>query len=274
MSKLVSNNSHANVSYAVSDSSHVHAEDVNAMNGFPNSFQKKYDPFSATYNEGWRDHPKLKYGPPRPNQSYGAPRPLVPNSSAQNPHTSPSLEDMLKQLATQIGQVHSQGSLPSQPLPNPKDRIFSIRLKGGDDLEALPFETEGANLSKTVVKEKKIPLAVGLSLVPKYATLFIEFMDAHNLSVGEYAEIPHCSFSIPCGIGAFHYGDCLLDLGAAVNTMPSHIYESYEFGPLSNTFSILELGDGSIIHPLGILENINIKLGDLEFATDFYITES
>ncbi|KAK9682134.1 hypothetical protein RND81_10G053000 [Saponaria officinalis] len=113
MSKLVSSNSHVmNVSHAPNENS-LMAKDVNALNGFPNSYQKKYDPFSPTYNEGWRDNPNLRYGPPRPNQSYGAPRNFIPNNAnpqSQNSHASPSLEDMLKQLTTQIGQFHSQGT--------------------------------------------------------------------------------------------------------------------------------------------------------------------
>ena len=35
--------------------------DVNAM--FSNQGQRKYDPYSNTYNEGWRDHLNLRYGP-------------------------------------------------------------------------------------------------------------------------------------------------------------------------------------------------------------------
>ncbi|KAK9682623.1 hypothetical protein RND81_10G086100 [Saponaria officinalis] len=172
MSKLVSSNSHVmNVSHAPNENS-LMAEDVNALNGFPNSYQKKYDPFSPTYNEGWRDNPNLRYGPPRPNQSYGAPRNFIPNNvspQSQNSNASPSLEDMLKQLTTQIGQVHSQGtqyqqktdahlrqldaqisqvctslsniesklsgSLPSQPLPNPTEKAKAMTLRSGKQLE-------------------------------------------------------------------------------------------------------------------------------------------
>jgi hypothetical protein len=37
-----------------------HANTVDgAFNGQP---QCKYDPFSNTYNPGWRDHPNLRYG--------------------------------------------------------------------------------------------------------------------------------------------------------------------------------------------------------------------
>ena len=38
----------------------------NVIAMFSNQGQSKYEPYSNTYNEGWRDHPNLRYGP-RPN---------------------------------------------------------------------------------------------------------------------------------------------------------------------------------------------------------------
>ncbi|KAK9755614.1 hypothetical protein RND81_01G038100 [Saponaria officinalis] len=215
--------------------------------------------------EGWKDHPNLKYG-------YGpkAQKKSQNNFRQQNLQPSTSLEEMMKQLTNTVSQVHNQsvsyqqitdahlhqldtqmsqicttlsnietilsGKLPAQPIPNPKDRVLALRLREGSDLKSMPFETE--------------------------------------VSVGKIADIPLCSFMIPCGIGAFHYGDCLLDLGADVNTLPLHICESYEFGPLVGTTSILELGNGSTIQPLGVLKNIIVKVGNFEFMNNFYITES
>ena len=37
-------------------------EQVNAAGGFPGQLQRKYDPYSSTYNPGWRDHPNLAMG--------------------------------------------------------------------------------------------------------------------------------------------------------------------------------------------------------------------
>ena len=39
-------------------------EQVNTTGGFPGQLQRKYDPYSSTYNPGWRDHPNLSYGNP------------------------------------------------------------------------------------------------------------------------------------------------------------------------------------------------------------------
>ena len=44
-------------------------EQANAVDGaFNGQPQRKYDPFSNTYNPGWRDHPNLRYVNP-PQQS-------------------------------------------------------------------------------------------------------------------------------------------------------------------------------------------------------------
>ena len=39
------------------------SEQVNTMGGFQDQlgFQRKYDPYSNTYNPGWRDHPNFSY---------------------------------------------------------------------------------------------------------------------------------------------------------------------------------------------------------------------
>ncbi|XP_027166709.1 uncharacterized protein LOC113766752 [Coffea eugenioides] len=77
------------------------AEQVNMPSHAP-APRKAYDPYSNTYNPGWRDHPNLSYGGNRqsnfvPNRQQGyqqqyQPRPPPPPSS------SPSMEEMMKQL--------------------------------------------------------------------------------------------------------------------------------------------------------------------------------
>ena len=38
------------------------SEQANAMGGFLGQQQRKYDPFSNSYNPGWKDHPNFSYG--------------------------------------------------------------------------------------------------------------------------------------------------------------------------------------------------------------------
>uniref|UniRef100_A0A803L1B4 Uncharacterized protein n=1 Tax=Chenopodium quinoa TaxID=63459 RepID=A0A803L1B4_CHEQI len=141
-------------------------EDVNALNNFPGQSQRKYDPFSNTYNEGWRDHPNLRYGPKPPFSQSNQTKPFVQHNSQQQ--SGSSLEDLVKQLTTQIGQVHSQGvqyqkktnthlhhidtqigqistslsnlesqlsnRLPSQTLANPNEHAKAVALRSGKEL--------------------------------------------------------------------------------------------------------------------------------------------
>jgi len=92
-------------------------EHANAVNGaFNGQPQRKYDPFSNTYNPGWRDHPNLRYGNPpqqgnqgrqfhphefQSQQNYQArqPSPFI-NSNIMGSLSSDDLREMMKTLAS------------------------------------------------------------------------------------------------------------------------------------------------------------------------------
>ncbi|KAL2235917.1 UNVERIFIED_CONTAM: hypothetical protein Sindi_1323900 [Sesamum indicum] len=129
-------------------------EHADAVGGFARQQQRRYDPFSNTYNPGWRDHPNLSYG----NQHFQKPQYRPPPQP--NPMPSPSLEDMMKalvtntqqfqqqtqtsiqnlefqinQLASSVGKLESQGKLPSQSVINPRQNVSAIMLRSGKELQ-------------------------------------------------------------------------------------------------------------------------------------------
>ncbi|XP_073129703.1 uncharacterized protein [Henckelia pumila] len=147
-----------------------YVEQVNAAGGFPGPPQQKYDPYSNTYNQGWRDHPNLRYGnpqanPPGPqapqhNQSYrpSYPPPLRPqiptlgeslenivqnlatNTLAFQQDTRTSIQNLntqMDQLAAAIIKLEAQNSsrLPSQTVVNPKENVSAITLRSGKELQ-------------------------------------------------------------------------------------------------------------------------------------------
>ncbi|XP_073137083.1 uncharacterized protein [Henckelia pumila] len=145
-------------------------EQVNETGGFPRPPQRNYDPYSNTYNPGWRDHPNLRYGntavnhtPPQVqpnNQAYKPPYPPPPQRP-QIPTPGEFLENIVKnlantlnfqqkmrasiqnlntqvgQLATAINKLEAQHSniLPSQTVPNPKENVSPITLRSGKELK-------------------------------------------------------------------------------------------------------------------------------------------
>ena len=77
---------------------------VNAVGGFPRHPQRKYNPYSNTYNEGWKDHLNFRWGnqsvksftqnnPPAYGQTYNQQPP-------QNQSQGMTLEGMVKSLAS------------------------------------------------------------------------------------------------------------------------------------------------------------------------------
>ncbi|CAL2258260.1 unnamed protein product [Prunus armeniaca] len=130
-------------------------ESANAV-GYQGQNQPRYDPFSNTYNPGWRDHPNLKWREPQQQQGgYRQPppglyqRPFAPPQphpqTAQSNSGSPLDNDqMLKvltsltqglqnqakemsevkkqigQMAEFMGQFREEGKLPSSTIVNPK----------------------------------------------------------------------------------------------------------------------------------------------------------
>jgi hypothetical protein len=70
---------------------------------------------------------------------------------------------------------------------------------------------------------------------------------------------PRCP-TIPCSVGSFKFEKALCDLGASVSVMQRDVFEKLRL-PLEPTGMCLELGDNSILYPLGIAEDVPVKVG-------------
>ncbi|XP_050914679.1 uncharacterized protein LOC127129566 [Lathyrus oleraceus] len=97
------------------------------------------------YHSNWRNHPNLRYGNHHPTQQQlVTPLPQTTPQVSTSASSGPSLEDLVKQMATQIGQLatsmnamqQAQGSnqLPAQTIVNPKGpnaKVSAISLRPG-----------------------------------------------------------------------------------------------------------------------------------------------
>ncbi|XP_071905856.1 uncharacterized protein [Coffea arabica] len=84
------------------------AEQVNMAGGVP-APQRPYDPYSNTYNPGWRDHPNFSYGS-RPQNAFsnrppGFQQPWQHKSQPSSSSSGSSLEEIVKSLATTTTQL-------------------------------------------------------------------------------------------------------------------------------------------------------------------------
>ncbi|KAJ9139768.1 hypothetical protein P3X46_030472 [Hevea brasiliensis] len=81
------------------------------------------------------------------------------------------------------------------------------------------------------------------------------------------------SFSIPCHIGDISIDKALCDLGASVSLMPLSIYEKMKIGEMKPTTISLQLADRSIKFPIGVVENVPLKVGKIFIPVDFVVLE-
>lgn len=164
---------------------------------FVSYFQRQNNPYSNTYNLGWRNHPNFSWG--------NTQNTLKPPLGFQPQEKKPNLEDLITQFITkfetkfqnqdatirnlerQIGQLASmiserpQGSLPSNTETNPKKQVQAITLRSGKELE-IPKENNqeaeekqelaAPNLSSKseASKEEATPSSPMASRVVKEAT--------------------------------------------------------------------------------------------------------
>ncbi|GJZ88347.1 reverse transcriptase domain-containing protein, partial [Tanacetum coccineum] len=65
----------------------------------------------------------------------------------------------------------------------------------------------------------------------------------------------------------------LADLGASINLMPLSVWKKLSLSELTPTCMTLELVDRSITHPIGIVEDVSVKVGVFHFPTDFVVVD-
>jgi hypothetical protein len=82
---------------------------------------------------------------------------------------------------------------------------------------------------------------------------------------------PGCP-TIPCSVGSFNLKKALCDLGASVSVMPKDLFEKLRL-PLELTGMCFELRDNSIRYPLGIAEDVPVKVGHHFIPVDFVVLE-
>nr|GEV90221.1 reverse transcriptase domain-containing protein [Tanacetum cinerariifolium] len=80
-------------------------------------------------------------------------------------------------------------------------------------------------------------------------------------------------FLIPCDFLGMDECLALADLDASINLMPLSVWNKLSFLELSPTCMTLELADQSISHPVGIAEDVFVKVEKFHFLADFVVVD-
>ncbi|GJY80772.1 reverse transcriptase domain-containing protein [Tanacetum coccineum] len=137
----------------------------------------------------------------------------------------------------------------------------------------------------------EISLADALILMPKFALTLKDLIE-NKEKLSEMARTPlneHCStvilnklpeklrdpgkFLIPCDIPGMEECLALADHGVSINLMPLSMWKKLSLLELTPTCMTLELVDRSITKPIGIAEDVYLKVGKFKFPADFVVVD-
>nr|GEV58807.1 reverse transcriptase domain-containing protein [Tanacetum cinerariifolium] len=82
-----------------------------------------------------------------------------------------------------------------------------------------------------------------------------------------------CKFLIPCDFPGMAECLALADLGASINMMPFSVWKRFSLPDLTPTCMNLELADRSISRPVGVAEDVYVKVGSFHFPADFVVVD-
>ncbi|GJY36593.1 reverse transcriptase domain-containing protein [Tanacetum coccineum] len=150
-----------------------------------------------------------------------------------------SLCDNFKNSAS----TSNPGTLPSQTVTNPRQQINAITTRSGnkEKLEEIAITTVNAECSAIIMN--KVP---------------------------EKLEDPG-KFLIPCALQELDRTSALADSGASINLLPHSIYKKLGLEALTPTRMTLELANRSISHPMGIAEDVVVRVDGFTFLADFVV---
>ncbi|GJU58921.1 reverse transcriptase domain-containing protein [Tanacetum coccineum] len=137
----------------------------------------------------------------------------------------------------------------------------------------------------------EISLMDALILMPKFVST-LKALIGNKEKLSEMARTPlneHCSvvilnklpkklgdpgkFLIPCDFPGMDECLALADLGASINLKPLSVWKTLSLPELTPTCMTLELADHSISQPIGIAEDVDIKVGKFQFPSDFVVVD-
>ncbi|GKA59776.1 MAK10-like protein [Tanacetum coccineum] len=83
-------------------------------------------------------------------------------------------------------------------------------------------------------------------------------------------------FTLPCRLGDSKPFDTLAGLGSCVNIIPLYLFKKLNIGLLEETDHIFELADGTKSYPVGIVKDVEVRIGKLKLLylrCDFMVLE-
>ncbi|XP_070667394.1 uncharacterized protein [Malus domestica] len=209
------------------------------------------DPYSNTYNQGWRNHPNLSW---------------VKNQNVQKPSSAEPVAPPVKPYVPLI-------PFPQRLKKNKLDEKYFKFLEMFKKLkinipfvDALEQMSNYAKFMKDIISRKrKFGDHEKIQLTEECSAILQRKLPLKQKDRG--------SFKIPCIIGTNLFEKALCDFGSSINLLPLSIAKNIGMCEIKPTTVSLQMADKSIAYPEGIIEDVLVKGDKLIFPTDFLVLD-
>jgi hypothetical protein len=205
------------------------------------------------------------------------------SAGERKPKPSAKTEGIAKEKVTGIVTKEPEFEMPEEDtrIPQLKPRYFQGKLN--NHFEKFVEVLRRLSINMPILDALQVPTYSRYFkdiLANKYeiATLGVDHVkmsEECSAAIGnglEKQKDPGCP-TIPCSVGSFNFEKALCYLGASVSVMPRDVFEKLRL-PLEPTGMCLELGDNSIRYPLGIAEDVPMKVGHHFIPVDFVVLKN
>nr|XP_009629006.1 uncharacterized protein LOC104119263 [Nicotiana tomentosiformis] len=159
-----------------------------------------------------------------------------------------------------------------------------VELPIVDEVEKLPKEVKVQEANREEVKEKAFQEMPGFAKYLKYLitkkkttkneVLYVTHRVSSIIATTTVQKKEDLgAFTIPCTIGLRDFAKALCDNGASINLMTLAIYKQAGLGMPRPTSMRLQMADRSIKRPVGIVDDVLVKVGKFLLPTDFLILD-
>nr|GFB08830.1 reverse transcriptase domain-containing protein [Tanacetum cinerariifolium] len=215
------------------------------------------------------------------------------SSSSLPSNTIPNLKGEAKAITTRSGMSYKEPPIPPPGVDKETEVTKDTKLPSTEDIQPPSVqvqENEPIKKPSVVIPKAKanIPYPSRFAkekLLKKDDILAAKFMeifrDLHfELSFAD-ALVPMPKFvpmfkkKIPNPLYFLEFDNCLAlaDLGESINLMPLSIWKKLKLPTLNDTKMVLELADRTISKPIGVAENVFVKVGKFYFPADFVVLD-
>nr|GEX26866.1 reverse transcriptase domain-containing protein [Tanacetum cinerariifolium] len=214
------------------------------------------------FNQGPVYQPSVFQPPAYQAPAYQASAPQTQGVSKEDFSAYVKANDaVIRKHANSSASTSSSSTLPSNTIANPRSDLKAITTRSGMSYDGPQILPSPSFLPKVVedepepvtspISEPVISLVSALKPNPKTSIPYPSRRNDERNRMAEYL--------------------ALEDLGASINLMPFSVWKRRSLLDLTPTCMTLELADRSLSRPVGVAEDVYVKVGSFHFLADFVV---